>query len=271
MEFMEIKHGLRQLFTSFLPRKVANNQGESKRMGSLYRSISYRFRDAALIQQALTHRSIISECAFDVVSNERLEYLGDAVLGLVVSDELYRRFPNWREGELTKAKSYVVSREILAKKAEELKLGKYLILSSGEERSGGRKRKSIISDALEALLGAVYLDGGLEKARRVICRLVLKDMDDILTHRFHFNYKSWLLEHVQAGGESFPEYRVLRETGPDHKKEFTVEVVVDGKVLGRGKGMSKKRAEQEAALKAVEYLGLLEDRREVRCMEGEDE
>lgn len=264
------KNGMKRFISSILHKRENTNRGESRELDSLYRTISYRFRDDTLIQQALTHRSLISNDEPDRVSNERLEFLGDAVLGMVVSEELYRRFPDWSEGELTKAKSYVVSREVLAKKAEEVGLGKYLILSSGEERSGGRKRKSIISDAFEAMLGAVYLDGGLEEARRSICRFVLKDIDEILTHRFHFNYKSWLLEHVQAEGESFPEYRVLRETGPDHKKEFTVEVVVNGRVLGRGKGLSKKRAEQEAALKAIQYLGLHEDKRESRCMEGGD-
>ena len=264
------KNRMKRFISSILQKRENTNQGESKELDSLYRSISYYFRDETLIRKALTHRSFISNDASNVISNERLEFLGDSVLGLVVSEELYCRFPDWSEGELTKAKSYVVSREILARKAKELGLGKYLIMSNGEERSGGRKRKSIISDAFEAMLGAVYLDGGLEEVRRFICQFVLKDMDEILTYRFHFNYKSWLLEHVQAGGESFPEYRVLRETGPDHKKEFTVEVVVNGKVLGRGKGFSKKRAEQEAALKAVECLGLLNDSRGTRCMEGEN-
>jgi ribonuclease-3 len=264
------KNGMKRFISSILQKRENTNQGESKKLDSLYRTISYRFRDEALIKQALTHRSLISNDAPDRASNERLEFLGDAVLGMVVSEELYRRFPDWSEGELTKAKSYVVSREVLAKKAEEIGLGKYLILSSGEEKSGGRRRKSIISDAFEALLGAIYFDAGLEEVKRIICHYLLRDMNEILTHRFHYNYKSWLLEHVQAEGESFPEYRVLRETGPDHKKEFTIEVVVNGRVLGRGKGLSKKRAEQKAALEAIQYLGLHEDKRESRCMEGGD-
>lgn len=264
------RNGMKRFISSILQKRENTNQGESKELDSLYRTISYRFKDEALIQQALTHRSLISNDVSDGFSNERLEFLGDSVLGMVVSEELYRRFPDWNEGELTKAKSYVVSREVLAKKAEKIGLGEYLILSSGEERSGGRRRKSIISDAFEALLGAVYFDGGLDEVRRIVCHHVMKDMDEIIAHRFHYNYKSWLLEHVQAEGESFPEYRVLRETGPDHKKEFTVEVVVNGRVLGRGKGLSKKRAEQKAALKAIQFLGLHEDERESRCMEGGD-
>ena len=141
-------------------------------------------------------------------------------------------------------------------------MGNYILLGGGEERAGGRDRKSILSDAYEALLGALYLDGGLEEARRFIRQHLLTDMDRFLTHKFQRNYKSWLLEHVQAEGISSPEYRVLKETGPDHRKEFTVEVLVNGKVLGRGSGYSKKRAEQEAALTAIQQLGLREEKRD---------
>ena len=225
-------------------------------MDSLYRTISYRFKNETLIQQAMTHRSFLVNETETVESNERLEFLGDAVLGMIVTDELYRRFPNQSEGQLTKAKSRIVNRESLAKKAIRIGLGRYLLLGIGEEKSGGRDRHSILSDAYEALIGAMYIDGGLDEVRRFVHRHVLIDMDRLFDHKFHHNYKSWLLEYVQGRGGLSPEYSVLHESGPDHKKVFTVEVFVDGRVMGRGKGHSKKIAEQQAALKAIEHLGL---------------
>ena len=252
----------RGLFSRLFHKQREQRRGESIPLDSLYRTLSYRFRNEALLRQALTHRSFLTDEKGRWTSNERLEFLGDAVLGLVVTDELFRHFPKSSEGVLTKAKSYVVSRETLAKQAKNIDLGKYILLGEGEERSGGRARKSILSDAYEALLGALFLDGGLEEVRRFIRRHLLMDMDRFISHKFHHNYKSWLLEHVQAEGISSPEYRVLKETGPDHRKEFTVEVLVDGKVLGKGSGYSKKKAEQEAALMAVQQLGLREEKRD---------
>lgn len=227
-------------------------QGKTK---TLFRTISYRFRDVSLLRLAMTHRSCLSEDSDHQESNERLEFLGDAVLGLVVTEALYRKYPEATEGELTKAKSYIVSREVLARRAGDLGLGKFLIIGEGEEQSGGRKRASILSDAFEALLGAIYLDGGLASSRRFINRHLLKELDEG-SHRFHYNYKSMLLEYAQGNGMRAPTYRTLKETGPDHQKNFTVEVEVDGKILGIGKGSRKKRAEQEAARQAVGELGL---------------
>ena len=251
---------LRGLFPFLFRGGRDRSTGESLSLDSLYSTISYRFRNDVLLRQALTHRSFLNYNSERWASNERLEFLGDAILGLVVTEELFNHFPESSEGELTKAKSYVVSRETLAQQAKKMELGKYLLLGSGEEMSGGRARKSILSDAYEALLGAMYLDGGLDEVRRFVRQYLLKDIDRLLSHRFHHNYKSWLLEHVQAKGITSPEYRILKETGPDHRKEFTVEVLVDGKVLGKGRGYSKKRAEQEAALMAVQQLGLREEK-----------
>lgn len=223
---------------------------------SLYRKISYRFRDETLLRKALTHRSFLDNKKGKFASNERLEFLGDAVLGMVVTDELYHRFPEGSEGELSKVKSRLVSREILAERARKIGLGDYILLGNGEEKSGGRNRKSILSDAYEAVVGAIYLDGGVDEVRRFIRQYIFRDVNHLLTSKFHQNYKSWLLEHFQEEGGERPEYRILEETGPDHKKEFTVEVRVSGRVLGKGKGDSKKRAEQEAARQAIERLGL---------------
>jgi len=229
-------------------------KGGSSQLSPLFRTISYRFRNMVLIRQALTHRSFFSGETEGGETNERLEFLGDAVLGLVVTDELYHRFPHKNEGELTKIKAYLVSREMLAKGAKEIDLGKYILLGHGEEISGGRHRKSILSNAYEALLGAIYLDGGLQKIRSFICKHILKDVDNLISGRFDHNYKSQLLEYIQGKGGESPEYIVVEEKGPDHEKEFTVEVRVNGKVLGKGKGYNKKSAEQQAAHEAMKNL-----------------
>lgn len=225
------------------------------RTTSLFRTISYRFRDTDLLRLAMTHRSCLTEDSEPRISNERLEFLGDAVLGLIVTEAFYEQYPEATEGELTKAKSYIVSREVLAKRARDLGLGMYLFLGDGEEKSGGRERASILSDAFESLLGAVYLDGGLAEARRFVQRHLLKEFRGA-SPRFHHNYKSVLLEYVQGKGMKAPTYRTLKETGPDHQKSFTVVVEVDGETMGVGRGSRKKRAEQEAARQAVETLGL---------------
>jgi len=237
-----------------LQRKTGHRSWES-----LYHALSYRFRNEAFLHQALTHRSSLSNHSDHPVSNERLEFLGDAVLGMVVTDALFHHFPDASEGQLTKAKSLVVSREMLAKKARSIHLGRYLLLGKGEEHSGGRDRPSILSDAFEALIGAIYLDGGLLAVSRIIHNQLLNDMDRLLTHKFYRNYKSWLLEHVQGEGNVHPVYDVLQEQGPDHKKEFVICVRVNGNVLGTGKGTSKKKAEQEAAKQAIQNLGLYGD------------
>ena len=219
--------------------------------------LSYRFRDENLLLQALTHRSCIQESDKHWLSNERLELLGDAVLGLAVTEFLYTQYPQKSEGELTRLKSLMVSRDVLAREAETLGFGEFLFLGNGEEQSGGRKRQSILADAFEAVLGAMYLDGGLETVKRFVRESVIKNMRTLSTGRFSGNYKSWLLEYVQGKGLGAPRYRVIAETGPDHRKEFTVEVHVKNDLLGTGKGPSKKRAEQDAARHAVKQLGLL--------------
>jgi ribonuclease-3 len=268
---MAISLRINEIFFSLFRRGRNFIKGESLTLDSLYRKISYRFKDEILIRQALTHRSLLADDTETCESNERLEFLGDAVLGMIVTDELYNYFPDRSEGQLTKAKSRVVSRETLAKRAKKIGLGHFLLLGAGEEKSGGRDRHSILSDAYEALIGAMYLDGGMDEVRRFVCQQVLVDMDRLFEHKFHYNYKSWLLEYVQAKGSLSPEYAVLKESGPDHKKEFTVEVLVDGTVLGMGKGFSKKTAEQQAARKAIEQLGLKGETGKHYHAEGETE
>ena len=225
-------------------------------MDSLYRIIPHNFKNLELLKLALTHRSFLETEKGRWTSNERLELLGDAVLGLIVTEELYRRFPKSSEGELTRAKSYLVSRVRLAKLARKIELGRFIILGTGEERSGGRDRSSILSDTYEALLGAIYLDGGLQAVRSVVILHLMQNVKKLFHKKFHQNYKSWLLEYYQDKGANKPLYHVVKETGPDHKKEFTVMVHVNGKRLGIGRGYNKKSAEQNAAYHAICRLGL---------------
>jgi ribonuclease-3 len=247
---------IKKLFSAVVKRRGGLMKRESGSWDSLYNTISYHFKNDLLLEEAMTHRSFLNEEVECQISNERLEFLGDAVLGLVTTEELFLRFPDKSEGELTRAKSYIVSRERLFREARKIGLGKHLFLGGGEERSGGRLRKSILSDAYEAVLGAMYLDGGLDVVRAFINESLFRNVDRLLKKKFHNNYKSWLLEYVQGKDKSRPEYRVLGERGPDHKKEFTIEVHVGGEVFGIGRGRSKKQAEQEAACKALKRLGL---------------
>jgi ribonuclease-3 len=217
--------------------------------------VHYHFRDPELARQALTHRSYLHSLPdrdkSGGESNERMEFLGDSVVGLVVNEFLYRKFTSLREGELTKMKSLLVSRVILSRTAKEMGLGDFILLSEAETGSGGRDRASILADTLEGVIGAVYLDGGLEPARRLTERLLLRQVHEILSDANLANYKSMLQEYVQGEFKTHPQYRISSELGPDHEKVFTVEVVVNQKVLGRGHGNNKKEAEQEAARDAL--------------------
>ncbi len=207
--------------------------------------------------EALSHRSIIgSRGGEDRVSNERLEFLGDTVLDLIVALELFHRFPSKQEGDLTQLKSLLVSRQGLEKSARDLGIGEGLRLSVNEAETGGRDRPSILADALEALIGAVFLDGGLEPARRLVLARVVNRLPEVTELPDLGNYKSLLLEHVQRRKIGHLSYRTAREEGPDHRKRFTVEVMLNREVLGSGSGVSKKQAQQEAARSALARLGL---------------
>jgi ribonuclease-3 len=225
---------------------------------SLKQTLGYDFRNEQLFVQALKHRSYLPLTQEDRIhSNERLELLGDAVLALVVVEFLYAQYPHKEEGELTSIKSLIVSRSILARIARDMDLGKYILLSESEEKSGGRNRASIISDAMEAIIGAVYLDGGLEKAREFIEQNILCDFEEIVSEDLHKNYKSMLLEYAQSQNLGLPYYNVQSVDGPDHKKVFTVEVKIQNDIFGVGTGNSKKLAEQKAAQEALRNLYLI--------------
>lgn len=236
-------------------RAVPAATGLATDLPDLETKLGHRFTDRGLIETALTHRSHAYRAGQErLQSNERLEFLGDSVLGLIVNEYLYRRYPDRSEGELTKMKSLVVSRAVLSRAAERLDLGRHLILAPGEVDAGGRTRASILSDAFEAVLGALYLDGGLEPVQRFVQRGLLVSLDQTLADHQLVNYKSLLQERVQAQLKTPPRYKVTSTSGPDHAKRFVVEVVVRGRVLGRGEGNSKKLAEQRAAREALQVV-----------------
>ncbi|MCC6349711.1 MAG: ribonuclease III [Candidatus Eisenbacteria bacterium] len=230
-------------------------QQESRTLAEFMRRYGITFRDPGLLKLALTHRSYLSVTGQEPSeSNERLEFLGDSVLGLVTSEYLYLRHPGEHEGQLTKTKSLLVSKAILSRRALRMGLGNYVLLSHSEVESGGRKRLSILADAFESVLGAVYLDQGFETARRFIHRWLLAESDAIVSDKQHTNYKSDLQEYVQSTYHTHPVYRLRSEYGPDHSKYFVVDVMVGRRTLGQGRGQNKKEAEQAAARHAVESV-----------------
>ena len=239
-------------------KKTPSNSKPQIDFTALKETIGYDFVNEEFFVQALKHRSYLPVAQENRIdSNERLELLGDAVLGLVVVEHLYRRFPDKDEGELTNMKSLIVSRIILAKIAQALKLGDFLLLSEAERKSGGRERASINSDAMEAIMGAIYIDGGLEPVREFIEQKVLCNFDELISEELHKNFKSMLLEYAQSQSLGSPFYSVHAVNGPDHEKEFTIAVKIQDDVLGKGTANSKKRAEQLAAREALRSLYII--------------
>jgi len=221
----------------------------------LMRSLEHQFSNPSLLQHALTHRSALSETGSTYAqSNELLEFLGDAVLALVVVEHLYRSFPDRHEGELSKIKSMLVSGKALHQTATDLELGKYILMSDNEARNGGRNRGSILEDTFEAVIAALYLDGGIEAARKFINKRILFDIDELIDSDYDINFKSQLLEYAQGMAIATPVYKVIAENGPDHKKKFEIEVRLEGRRLGIGSGRTKKSAQQRAARAAIEQL-----------------
>lgn len=212
--------------------------------------LKYKFTDKTLLKIALTHRSIDDSG----LANERLEFLGDAILGLVVSEFLFEKFPKLDEGDLTKMKSALVNEVSLSKVFSKIGLCEYILLSREEEKSGGRSKPSITSDTMEALFGAIYLDGGLRFVSDAINLVLLSDFDNLINDEDNYNYKGELLEMVQVKGNGVPRYDVIDEIGPDHSKLFVVTVSVESEGIGTGEGSSKKEAEQKAARMALETI-----------------
>jgi ribonuclease-3 len=212
------------------------------------------FKDKALLQQAMYHRSFLNEAPDGVESNERLEFLGDAVLGLVVSERLFKDYPVMTEGQLSQVRAILVRWDALARAAERIGLGEYLVLGKGEELSGGRGRPSNLAGAFEAVIGAAYLDGGFRSAQRLVLKILKPDLDEIAAQGFSVDSKSELQHLSQTRWREIPSYSVVASEGPDHAKMFSVEVSVGGQVLGRGQGRNKKQAELNAARQALETL-----------------
>jgi ribonuclease-3 len=220
----------------------------------LQSQLGYTFGDSSLLRLALTHPSVAHEQGLPLKTNQRLEFLGDAVLQLALTRELYEKFPGFGEGPLTKARAKLVNRRSLAERARQLGLGQYLILSRGEEISGGRERPSALADTFEALLGAIFLDRGFEAARDFILRQFLSAFGELSVIPILENPKGELQEFLQAYSSEAPRYHVVAVTGPDHDRVFECTVHHNGQELARGRGKSKKAAESEAALAALAVL-----------------
>ena len=216
-------------------------------------AIGYRFKNITLLQNALSHSSYANERYHDgLMSNERLEFLGDSILGMVVADYIYRNFPDRPEGELTRMRADMVCETALSVVADKLGLGQHLLLGHGEEQGGGRTRASTLADAVESVIAASYLDGGMEAARQFIGKFILCDVPVGKLH--NQDYKTALQELVQQKKNQVLSYQLIGESGPDHDKQFVVQVSLNGTVVGQGTGTSKKRAEQAAACAAIEKL-----------------
>ena len=223
-------------------------------LSDIEKRIGYVFADKELLKEALTHSSYANEMRNGVKCNERMEFLGDAVLSIVTAELLYTKFPDMPEGELSKLRSSLVCTAELSGFAREIELGNYLYLGKGELHSGGRERSSILENAFEALIAAVYLDGGMEKAKAHILRFLNSALEN---HKMNFkDYKTVLQEVVQQNPDETLNYVTVGESGPDHDKRFEVEVHLNSNVIGRGAGKSKKQAEQEAAREALKLMGI---------------
>jgi ribonuclease-3 len=223
--------------------------------------LGIRFRGESLLEQAFVHRSYCNETPnLGYSSNERLEFLGDAVLNFVVTDKLYKEFPELSEGELTELRASLVCRDTLAELASSLGLGEWLLLGRGEDLGGGRAKASNLANAMEALIGALYLDQGIGKTRRFILKQLKRDLEEMKMGKTMLNYKALVQESIQGEGRPTPVYRLVEAVGPDHDKQFTAEILVNGESLGRGMGGSKKAAESQAARAAWEKL---------RCSHGQ--
>nr|MEE4267863.1 ribonuclease III [Candidatus Krumholzibacteria bacterium] len=235
-------------------------RAQAENLLALEAKLGYTFRDRTLLHNALLHRSHIHVTGQErEQSNERLEFLGDAVLGLLANEYLFQLFPDRSEGDLTKMKSLLVCGARLSEVATSIDLGIHVRMSRSEAATGGRQRPTILADTTEALIGAVYLDGGLNPAREMVHRVILKGSEQVLARRSLRNYKSRLQEMIQARYKSPPRYRIVEVEGPDHDRQFKVAVMFGGKVLGSGEGRSKKTAEQRAARQALEVIESQDD------------
>ena len=223
-------------------------------MKKLEENLGYIFKNKKLLANALTHSSYAHEVRNGITSNERLEFFGDSVLSIIVSDYIYKEYPDIPEGELTKLRASLVCEKSLCTFSRELCIGEFLQLGKGEDKGGGRERDSILADAFEAVLAAIYLDGGMENARKFVTNYVLRELHTTHAEAFK-DYKTALQEIIQRNPEEFVTYILTNESGPDHDKVFEMEVRLNSNTIGKGKGKSKKQAEQMAAKQALTLMG----------------
>ncbi len=241
-----------------ITRATRNQYLNEQQIVYIESKLNYEFNDKKLLVTALKHRSFLSVTNESrLLSNERLELLGDAVLGMIVVEHLFKKFDTKEEGEITAMKSLLVSRKILARIARKIGLGDAILMNEAEEKSGGRFRPSILADVFEAIVGAIYLDGGLEIVRRFIHEKLFIKFEQLIAEEQYKNFKSMLLEFSQSKNLGIPRYIVRQEQGPDHHKMFTIEVLINKKPLGVGKGNSKKKAEQIAAKNALKKFKVI--------------
>jgi ribonuclease-3 len=245
-----------------LPFRTPRVDAERRRELQLFQKHAHaRFRSLEFLNLALSHRSYANELGGSIDNNEKLEFFGDSVLGLVVSEYLVLALPDKSEGELAKIKSFVVSEDSLSEIARRVRLDNFILIGKGEEYSGGRSKKALMADALEAVIGAHYLDSGFKAAREFIRELLIPEIDKVLADRHKKDYKTLLQEYVQKRFKTYPHYRIVQRKGPDHNKTFWIEVGVHKKTYGPGSGKNKKEAEQEAA--AIAYRALVPEEADV--------
>jgi len=228
--------------------------GRKRELSLFQKHVGIRFRRLQLLNLAFSHRSYTNEKQNSSENNEKLEFLGDSVLGMVVSDYLYTQLPDMDEGDYARIKSFVVSEDCLSVIAKKLKIDNFILIGKGEEYSGGRSKKAILADCMEAIIGAYYLDSGLKAVKPFILGNLIPEIEKVLANKHKKDYKTLLQEFAQKHYKSYPKYVVVKKSGPDHNRIFWVEVVVNGKTYGPGQGKNKKEAEQHAAGSAYSEL-----------------
>jgi ribonuclease III len=230
------------------------DQERKKELLLFEKHIGIRFRKLELLNLAFCHRSFANESGTDISNNEKLEFLGDSILGLAVSEYLYKTLTDKAEGDLARIKSFVVSEDSLAVIAKTIKVDNFILIGKGEEYSGGRSKKAILADCMEAIIGSYYLDSGFKASRSFVLKYLVPEINKVLENRHKKDYKTLLQEYVQKKYKSYPRYSLVKKTGPDHDRTFWIDVSIQGKTYGPGKGKNKKEAEQHAA--GIAYIDM---------------
>jgi len=258
MSLLSLKNLIRKKNTAPAKASIHLEKARLDELKKFAKQLDIPLGDGQALNEALSHKSFAHERKMGAsYNNEKLEFLGDSVLGLIISEHVFETYPEVTEGGLSKVKSVIVSAQVLSEKAKILHLGDFIQLGKGEEKSGGRVRPALLADALEAIIGAVYLVGGLPAARKLVLGLLQEDVDHVFSGRIEKDYKTLLQEHYQKTQKLAPRYEVIREWGPDHNRSFEAACIVNGKTLATGVGKNKKEAEQLAAEAAVKRLQIV--------------